>query len=138
MRYLAFIFVLIAAVACAVLGVLVSPYCHFGLIVFGPLALLGIWDVVQVKHSITRNYPIIAHLRFIQEDIAPEIHQYFIESNTKAIRTLLGKRIRHQVRKVPYLSFFKDETLDEVFRLEKIFKDLDEKKKPDTDSDNKS
>jgi glutamate synthase domain-containing protein 2 len=82
MRYLVFIFVLIAAVACAVLGVFVSPYCHFGLIVFGPLALLGIWDVVQVKHSITRNYPIIAHLRFIQEDIAPEIHQYFIESNT--------------------------------------------------------
>ena len=43
--------------------------------------LLGIWDLVQVKHSITRNYPILAHLRFLQEMIRPEIHQYFIESD---------------------------------------------------------
>ena len=78
-----------------------------------------------------------AYISIYNTDKPDEI-MYFIESNTKAIRTLLGKRIRHQVRKVPYLSFFKDETLDEVFRLEKIFKDLDEKKKPDSDSDNKS
>ena len=42
------------------------------------------WDFttcVQTKHSITRNYPISAHFRFLLEGIRPEIHQYFIESD---------------------------------------------------------
>ena len=43
----------------------------------------------------------------------------------------IGKRsaqIRrsHQLRKVPALDFFKDDTLDEVFRLEEIFRELNE------------
>ena len=45
------------------------------------MTLIGLWDLVQVHHSITRNYPIIAHLRYLQEMIRPEIHQYFIESD---------------------------------------------------------
>ncbi|MCP4124308.1 MAG: 30S ribosome-binding factor RbfA [Bacteroidetes bacterium] len=65
----------------------------------------------------------------------PDEIMFYIESNTKQIRTLLGNRARHQVRRIPYLSFFKDETLDEVFRLEKIFKDLNEAKKDQPDSD---
>ena len=65
----------------------------------------------------------------------PDEIMHFIESNTKQIRTLLGNRARHQVRRVPYLTFFKDETLDEVFRLEQIFKDLNKEKKSDADSD---
>jgi len=66
----------------------------------------------------------------------PDEIMFFIESNTKQIRTLLGNRARHQVRRVPYLSFFKDETLNEVFKLEEIFRELDEKKKTG-DTDNK-
>jgi len=65
----------------------------------------------------------------------PDEIMFYIESNSKQIRTLLGNRARHQLRRVPYLTFFKDETLDEVFRLEKIFKDLNEAKKDQPDSD---
>ena len=49
-----------------------------------------------------------------------------IQVNAKALRRLLGQRIRHQLRKVPSLEFFKDDTLDEVFRLEEIFRELNE------------
>ncbi|MGE0022956.1 MAG: glutamate synthase-related protein, partial [Hyphomicrobium sp.] len=45
------------------------------------LALLGIRDLIQVKHAILRNYPIAAHLRFILEDIRPEMRQYFFEDD---------------------------------------------------------
>ncbi|WP_082697260.1 MULTISPECIES: FMN-binding glutamate synthase family protein [Kocuria] len=42
---------------------------------------IGVWDVVQTKHSILRNYPILGHMRFFLESIRPEIQQYFIERN---------------------------------------------------------
>ncbi len=45
------------------------------------LVALGIHDLVQKKHSILRNYPVIGHMRFLLEDIRPELQQYFIERN---------------------------------------------------------
>ena len=43
---------------------------------------IGIWDLLQPRHSIRRNYPILAHIRFGLEKIRPEIRQYFLESDT--------------------------------------------------------
>jgi hypothetical protein len=51
-------------------------------VVFGAIALIGIHDVVQRRHSILRNYPILGHMRFAFEAIHPELQQYFIERNT--------------------------------------------------------
>lgn len=45
------------------------------------LLALAVHDVVQRKHSILRNYPVLGHLRFLMEDIRPELQQYFIERN---------------------------------------------------------
>lgn len=50
-------------------------------IVVAPLALLGLWDVTQKRHSILRNFPIMGHFRFMFEGMAPEIHQYFVEND---------------------------------------------------------
>ncbi|QDY66200.1 FMN-binding glutamate synthase family protein [Glutamicibacter halophytocola] len=48
----------------------------------GLLVLLGIHDLVQKKHAILRNFPIMGHARYLFEFIRPEIQQYFIERNT--------------------------------------------------------
>ena len=40
---------------------------------------VGIYDFLQTQHSVLRNYPILAHLRFIFEAIRPEMRQYFFE-----------------------------------------------------------
>jgi glutamate synthase domain-containing protein 2 len=45
------------------------------------LAIVGIYDLFQPWHSVTRNYPVIGHGRFMLERIRPEIRQYFVESN---------------------------------------------------------
>jgi len=50
--------------------------------VFGAIALIGIYDVVQRRHSILRNYPILGHMRFAMEAVRPELQQYFVERNT--------------------------------------------------------
>jgi glutamate synthase domain-containing protein 2 len=46
------------------------------------LVAVGIYDVTQQHHSILRSYPILGHIRFFFEDLAPELHQYFVEANT--------------------------------------------------------
>jgi glutamate synthase domain-containing protein 2 len=50
--------------------------------IFVALTGVAIYDLLQRRHSVLRNYPIIGHLRFIMEEIRPEIQQYFVESNT--------------------------------------------------------
>ena len=56
-------------------------------VVFGALAIaailsvIGLRDITQTRHSILRNYPIAAHLRFLFEEIRPEMRQYFFEGD---------------------------------------------------------
>lgn len=47
-----------------------------------------------------------------------------LESLTADIRVELASRIRHQVRKIPELRFFLDETQEQVARLEALFDDI--------------
>src|SRR5689334_9303049 len=46
-------------------------------------SLTGVHDLLQRRHSILRNYPIIGHARFLMEEIRPEMQQYFVELNTE-------------------------------------------------------
>lgn len=48
---------------------------------FGLLVLLGVYDLLQRRHSILRNFPVLGHMRFLLEAIRPELQQYFIERN---------------------------------------------------------
>jgi glutamate synthase domain-containing protein 2 len=45
------------------------------------LALVALYDLVQRKHAILRNFPVIGHLRFILEAIGPELRQYIVTDN---------------------------------------------------------
>jgi hypothetical protein len=58
-----------------VLGGLACLFC-------AGLTALGAWDMFQHRHSLRRNYPILANIRFGLETIRPEIRQHFLESNT--------------------------------------------------------
>jgi ribosome-binding factor A len=54
---------------------------------------------------------------------------------TSEIRGELGKRMRHQLRSIPQLTFYLDDTLDYVFKIEKLLEDI---KKEDQNTDNSS
>ena len=47
------------------------------------LIVLAVVDFFQVRHSIRRNYPLFARLRWISELFRPEIQQYFVEPDTE-------------------------------------------------------
>jgi glutamate synthase domain-containing protein 2 len=56
------------------------------------LAVLGTVDLVQTRHTVLRNYPISAHLRFILEKIRPEMRQYFFEDEKNGLPFSRDKR----------------------------------------------
>ncbi len=58
-----------------------SHYALYILFILVPYILIGIRDILSVKHTVLRNYPVIGHIRYILEAIRPEIQQYFIESD---------------------------------------------------------
>ena len=46
------------------------------------LVAVGVWDLIQKKHSVLRTYPVVGHGRWMAEALRPEVHQYFVESDT--------------------------------------------------------
>ena len=67
------------------------------------------------------------YLSFFQiKDAAKLLHD--IKERTKEWRNLLGKRVKNQLRRVPELQFFSDETLDHVFKMEQLFKQIEEER----------
>ena len=59
-----------------------------------------------------------------------------IEERAWEIKKELNARIKHQLRRMPELKFFLDDTLDQVFKMEELFRQIkkDEKKGEDTPS----
>ena len=45
------------------------------------LALVTVHDLVQKKHAVRRNFPIIGHLRYLLEAFGPELRQYIVSDN---------------------------------------------------------
>src|SRR3954466_13394071 len=39
------------------------------------------YDLMQRRHAILRNFPLVGHLRFLLESFGPELRQYIVTSN---------------------------------------------------------
>lgn len=61
-----------------------------------------------------------------------------IEDRHWEIKKELAARVKHQLRRIPELKFFLDDTLDQVFKIEELFSKIkaDEKKDSDPDAPN--
>ena len=51
-----------------------------------------------------------------------------IDDRHHEIKKELAAKVRHQLRSIPMLKFFRDDTLDHVFKMEEIFKKINEEK----------
>ena len=59
----------------------------------------------------------------------PEAALEKFKERSSEIRGELGKRMRHQLRSIPQLTFYIDDTLDYVFKIEELLDSL-KKEKP--------
>ncbi len=73
-----------------------------------PLMIVGIYDVMQTKHTILRNFPILGHFRFMAEFVRPEIQQYFIANDeeelpySREVRSLVYQRAKNVRDTIPF------------------------------------
>ncbi len=109
LRYTVYFASLALALLSLVLAMSLSwPGWRWGVVIFGALAVLGTWDLLQRTSTLRRNYPILAHFRYGLESIGPEIRQYFIERDTEEVpfsrrqRALVYQRSKHVSDVVPF------------------------------------
>lgn len=78
------------------------------LIALIPLVILWVYDLVQKKHSLLRNFPVLGHIRYLLEFIRPEIQQYFIADDEAELpfnresRTLVYERAKNVRDTIPF------------------------------------
>jgi ribosome-binding factor A len=58
----------------------------------------------------------------------PEAAMKKIEERAWEIKKELVAQVKHQLRSMPQLTFFRDDTLDYVFKMEEVFKKINDKK----------
>lgn len=69
---------------------------------------LGIYDLLQKRHAIRRNFPVAGRFRYLFEKVRPELHQYFVESNTsgrpfaRELRSLVYQRAKGETDTIPF------------------------------------
>jgi len=56
-----------------------------------------------------------------------------IEDRSWEVKKHLADKVRNQLRRIPVLQFYKDDTLDHVFKMEELFKKINEEPR-DTDT----
>jgi len=106
-RYTTFV-VCIVLLAAAVALARIHPLAWAGVAVLAALVLLGVRDLLQTRHSIQRNYPVIGHIRWLAELVRPEIRQYLIEKDEEAApfsrsqRTLVYERAKGEAGEHPF------------------------------------
>lgn len=49
------------------------------------LVLVAVRDIFQKKHTISHNFPIVGHFRYILEKIGPELRQYLVANNREEL-----------------------------------------------------
>ena len=72
-----------ASLIVAGLGYVIHPFFLWAYVVIVPLVALGVVDMLQKRHTIQRNFPVLGHFRYVLEMIRPEIRQYFVESDAE-------------------------------------------------------
>lgn len=96
------------ALLAAWLGLAVSPGWWAAFAVLAALLAVGVHDLLQRRHAILRNYPIIGHIRFILEFVRPELRQYLIEDERDPVpfsrehRTLAYERAKNEQDAQPF------------------------------------
>lgn len=86
--------IVVASLAAAAVWVSDIFWIILGVVI--PLVLLGVYDMVQTKRSIMRNFPLVGRTRYAAEWLRPKLYQYFVESDTD------GKPISRIFRSIAY------------------------------------
>ena len=104
-------FIITALIAIVIAALLVYRVSEWWLILLGIVLLLtgmGIYDMVQTRHSIMRTYPVLGRMRYWMEDLRPKMYQYFVESDidgrpiNRIDRSTIYQRAKREIDTMPF------------------------------------
>ncbi|AGA32689.1 Ferredoxin-dependent glutamate synthase [Thioalkalivibrio nitratireducens DSM 14787] len=84
------------------------PPVAWAAVLIVPLLALGTYDVLQTRHSIRRNFPLLGRARWLMETLRPFMRQYFVESDTDGVpinrmfRSIVYQRAKGELETVPF------------------------------------
>ncbi|RKZ93793.1 MAG: FMN-binding glutamate synthase family protein [Gammaproteobacteria bacterium] len=83
------LFILYSIAGILVIALLSSfrPVFLWAFILLLPLIFIGTYDLIQTRHTLWRNFPLISHWRWIMEALRVPMQQYFIESDNSGAPT---------------------------------------------------
>lgn len=98
---------------CVLFTLVTLPFIHHEwlwplTLLTGLLSLLGVVDLLQDRHAVRRNYPILGNIRYLVEGIRPEIRQYLLEGDgeqlpfSRAQRSLVYARAKNEGADKPF------------------------------------
>lgn len=97
-------------------GAVFWPKLLWTFVLLGPLLLLCAHDLLQKRHTILRNYPVVGHLRYMLEDARHHIRQYLIQGDkegdpfTRPQRSVVYQRAKGESDVQPF------GTLEDVYQ----------------------
>ncbi len=107
-----FVFVsLFVFIVIGLISIVWKPVLWF-FVVLGPLFSLGVYDMIQTRHAVVRNFPIVGWGRYIMEALRPKIYQYFVESDidgrpiSRVFRSVVYRRAKNVMDTTPYGTQF--------------------------------
>ncbi len=104
-------FVFAGCIAGLVLSLVLIAATGYGWLLaalFAGLVAVGVHDLVQTRHALLRNYPVIGHVRYMVEEIRPELRQYLFEDDHDALpfsrtqRSLVYQRAKSEADQRPF------------------------------------
>ncbi len=103
-------FIVFAITSLAIIGILSYVNIRFLLllVIIVPLLLMGFYDMYQSKHTIRKNFPLLGRMRYLLEELGPEMRQYFIETDTEGKpfnrleRSMIYQRSKHVSSNQPF------------------------------------
>lgn len=94
-RFIPLTVIILTLVLC-VYGFHLIPWLAVPGLVLSGLLVLGLYDLVQSKHALWRNFPILARVRWLAEELRPFFRAYIVESETE------GRPFNHEDRAMVY------------------------------------
>lgn len=103
-------FLIISITILSLTGILIFINWKFSflLMIFIPLIVMGLYDMYQSKKTIRKNFPLLGRMRYVLENIGPEMRQYFVETDldgkpfNRLQRSIVYQRSKKETDSMPF------------------------------------
>lgn len=94
-RFIPFLIV-VALFGLAIWGAQSAAWLYGVVAALGFAVLVGLYDLVQTRHTLLRNFPLLGRMRGVAEQLRPFFRSYIVESQTE------GRPFNHEERAMVY------------------------------------